>query len=53
MTLSESIEILKAEKAVCELEISNGHGNEHDENFCLAVDVVMEWIDKMYCALVR
>lgn len=53
MTLSEAIEILKVEKGVCDLEISNGNNSKNYVDFSQAVDVVTEWIDKMYCALVR
>lgn len=53
MTLSEAIEILKIEKGVCDLEISNGNGNKKHEDFSQAVDVVTSWVDKMYSTLMK
>lgn len=44
MSLQEAIEILKIEKGVAELAISNGVGNRHDEEFIKAVDVIFNFI---------
>lgn len=53
MSLGEAIEILRKEKEFCDLRISNGTEIENDEKFSSAVDVVMDWVDKMYTALMR
>ena len=53
MTLSEAIEILKIEKGVSDLDISNGTGSLNDEKFSLAVDVVTEFVDRCVSMLMR
>lgn len=53
MSLSEAVDILKKEKGVCDLEISNGHGNQKYENFSQAVEVVTEYIDKFVSLIMR
>lgn len=46
MILSDAIEILKIEQGISELEISNGNGNKHDEDFIDAVNTVLYFIDR-------
>lgn len=53
MTLSDAVEILKIEKGVAELDISNGVGNQHDEDFVQAVGVVLDYINRTYVLLLR
>ena len=53
MTLSGAIEILKIEKGVAELNISNGAGNKHDEDFVEAVSVVTDFVDDCVALLMR
>lgn len=53
MKLSEAIEVLKVEKGVVELDISNGCGNMHDEEFVEAVNVVIEFVDRCVALLMR
>lgn len=42
INVKEAIEILKTERGVAELEISNGHGNENFRRFIKATDIAIE-----------
>lgn len=53
MKLSDAIEILKIERGVAELEISNGNGNKHDEEFIESVDTVCDFVDRCVALLMR
>ncbi len=53
MCLSEAVDILKKDKEATELVIALGNGNEKMEAYVEATDVVLEWVDKMYSALLK
>lgn len=53
MCLGEAIEVLKKDKEATELVIALGNGNEKMEAYVEATDVVLEWVDKMYSALLK
>lgn len=44
MNFEKAIEVLKIEKGVAELDLSNGEGNQHTEDFVNALDVVFNFI---------
>ncbi|WP_294148928.1 hypothetical protein [uncultured Clostridium sp.] len=52
MTLNEAIEILKTEKAICDLKISNGNGSKNSEQLSQAVDVITGFIEQCISVLV-
>lgn len=44
MTLNEAIEILKVEKGVADLYISNDEANQNTKNFSEAVNVILWYL---------
>lgn len=53
MCLGEAIDILKKDKDAAELVIALGNGNDKMEAYVEATDVVLDWVDKMYSALMK
>lgn len=53
MTLGEAIEILKVEKEMLDRRIAGGVSSENEAKKSEAIEVTMNWVDKMYTALAR
>lgn len=53
MSLSEAITILKTEKGICDLEISNCTATPDQVEFSAAVDIIIKFVDDAVCCLMR
>ena len=53
MDLVSAIDILKKDKEAMDLVIKLGNGTPQMEDLVEATDVVIDWVDKMYLALIQ
>ena len=53
MSLCEALTILKTEKGICDLEISNCTATPDQVEFSAAVDIIIKFVDDAVCCLMR